>query len=157
MKREFLRGFTLLMLVVTFALATEGVSVNAQTTKRIVADIPFEFVVGNETMQAGEYTVTSANTAGQALLIQGTDNGMAVMRSSAPADEMKGKASARLVFHRYGQRNFLAQVWTGENSGRALTKSKQERAVERELALIHSKSELAQSTYEIIEVVAMLR
>ena len=36
-------------------------------------------------------------------------------------------------------------------------KSKQERAIEREMAAISSRSESAQSRYEIVEVVAVRR
>jgi hypothetical protein len=157
MKREILRGFMMLMLVVTVALGTAAVSVNAQTANEVMANIPFEFVVGDKTLKAGEYTVRSATAGNEALMIQGTENGMSAMRLSGSTNQEKAKTHARLVFHRYGQRYFLAQVWNGEKIGRDLMKSKQERAIERELASIPSKSELAQSTYEIIEVVAELR
>ena len=62
-----------------------------------------------------------------------------------------------MVFHRYGHNYFLAEVWNGDTAGRQLTKSRQERAIERELASIPSKSDLAQSTHETIVVVAAAR
>ena len=122
-----------------------------------MANIPFEFVVGDKTLPAGEYSVRPVSSSGEAMLIQGTDNGKAAMRLSNTTEQAKNRTHARLVFHRYGQSYFLAEVWNGESTGRQITKSKQERAIERELASIPSKSELAQSTYETIEVVAVLR
>jgi hypothetical protein len=156
MKKEILKGFTIFTLMVALAIVTAVVSANAQSSNRVTADIPFEFVVGDKTLPAGEYSVKAANTEGDALMIMGADNGKAAIRLSAPAEEMKNTGS-RLVFHRYGQNYFLAEVWHGDSTGRKLVKSKQERAIERELAAIPSKSELAQSTYETVEVVAVFR
>ena len=62
------------------------------------------------------------------------------------------------MFHRYNNRYFLAEVWSGGDSvGRKLTRSRHERAIERELASISSKSEFAQSTYAIVEIAAAVR
>ncbi len=156
MKREILKGFTMLALIVALALATAVVSANAQSPNRVMADIPFEFVVGDKTLPAGKYSVTPV-TAGGALAIQKTDGRNSVLRLSDLAERDRNKTHARLVFHRYGQSYFLAEVWNGESIGRQLRKSRQERAIERELASIPSKSDLAQSTFETIEVVAALR
>jgi hypothetical protein len=69
---------------------------------------------------------------------------------TSPAD--KGK----LVFRRYADQYFLAEVWSaGDISGRQLMKSKQERAIERELASIPSKGEWAQGGFEIVEIAAV--
>lgn len=154
MEKNILKGFTMLMLLVAVALAAAVVSANAQSTP-VKANIPFEFVVGDKTLPAGTYTAKPA-TAGGALTIQSADGKNSAVRLSDPTEQMN-KSRARMVFHRYGHNYFLAQVWNGESSGRELTKSKQERAIERELASIPSKSELAQSTYETIVVVAVLR
>jgi len=154
MKKNILKGFTMLMLLVAVALAAAVVSANAQSNP-IKANIPFEFVVGDKTLPAGTYIAKPA-TNGGALTIQSADGKNSAVRMTGPT-EQKNKSRARMVFHRYGHNYFLAQVWNGENTGRELAKSKQERAVERELASIPSKSELAQSTYETIEVVAVHR
>lgn len=156
MKKEILKGLTIFTLMVALAILTSVVSANAQSRIRLSANIPFEFVVSDKTLPAGEYSVTPATNGDEALMVQNDENRNAVIRLTEPTTEMKKKHS-RLVFHRYGQTYFLAEVWKGEEMGRRLAKSKQERAVERELAGIPSKSELAQSTYETIEVVAVLR
>ena len=73
------------------------------------------------------------------------------MRLTDPIRPNKTNEQARLVFHRYGERYFLAEVWSGSDStGRQLMKSRQERAIERELASI-------QGSYETVEVLAALR
>ena len=117
-----------------------------------MANIPFEFVVGDKTLPAGQYIVSPATASGETLKIQGKENGKSALRLSDPREQKKGSTHCRLLFHRYGQNYFLAQVWNGESTGRELVKSRQERAIQRELG-----SYLAQSKPETIEVVAVLR
>jgi hypothetical protein len=157
MKTNILKGLTMLLLIVAIAFATAVVSANAQSRTDVVANIPFEFVVGEKSLPAGEYSVKTATVGSPALAIQNLKNGASALRLSEPTDQSKTRTSARLVFHRYGPRYFLAQVWTGESIGRKIIKSREERAFERELASIQSKSEMFQSLYETVEVVAVLR
>ena len=158
MKKELLKGFTMLLLVVVIALATAVASANAQSAKNVVADIPFEFSVGYKTMPAGEYSVRSIVSAGDALMIQSADAKVTALRQSEATTKMKNNNHARLVFHRYGERYFLAEVWNGADSaGRQLLKSQEERAIESELASISSQGQTAKSTFEIVEVAAINR
>lgn len=155
MKREVIRGITMLTMVVAIALATAVVSANAQSAKAVVSNVPFEFVVGDVTLPAGEYRIN--RPLGNALSIQTADATAAAMRLSNEIRPTKDK-HARLVFHRYGKRYFLAEVWTGSDDiGRQLLKSRQERAIERELSSIASKTEQSESGYATIEVAAVLR
>ncbi|MFN2514741.1 MAG: hypothetical protein ABR556_00880 [Pyrinomonadaceae bacterium] len=154
MKKEFLKGFTMLVLIMTLALAAAVVSANGQSANRMVANIPFEFVVGGESMPSGEYSVNNATTDGSAILIQSADAKNSAIRFTNAVEE-KARTNSRLVFHRYGQRYFLAEVWKGDSTGRQLLKSRQERAIERELASLSPKSESGQNLYEIVEVAAL--
>jgi hypothetical protein len=158
MKKELLKGFTMLMALVVLALATAVASANAQSSAKIVADIPFEFSIGYKAMPAGEYSVKTVSGAGNAVMIQSADGKRAAVRLSAETDRTKNNTHARLVFHRYGERYFLAEVWNGvDRSGRQLLKSQEESAIERELASISAKSEAAKNVYETVEVLATLR
>ncbi len=157
MKKEILKGLTMVTLVLAIALATAVASANAQSAKKVVADIPFAFVVGDQTLSAGEYTLKSTTAPENGLLIQNAAGKSEAMRLTFVIEPKQNRRSARLVFHRYGQSYFLAEVWTGAgNVGRHLMKSRQERAIERELATIASKSELSESCHEVVEV-AVLR
>jgi hypothetical protein len=146
----------MLTMVVAIALATAVVSASAQSPKTVVSNVPFEFVVGDVTLPAGEYRIN--RPLGNALSIQTANASAATMRLSNEIQPRKDKQHARLVFHRYGERYFLAEVWTGSDDiGRQLLKSRQERAIERELSSIASKTEQAESGYAIVEVAAVLR
>ena len=161
MKREFLKGFTMLVLIVTLALTTAVVSATAQSNaNKVVANVPFEFSVGYKALPAGTYSVQSIVSAGDGLLIQSADGKISALRQSEATRRIKEKPRARLVFHRYGERYFLAEVWNGiDNTGRQLTKSQEERAIADELMLASAKenAHAANAIYEIVEVVALLQ
>jgi hypothetical protein len=158
MQKHILKGITMLMLVGAVVLMAALVSAHAQTPVAVVADIPFEFGVGGKTLGAGEYSVREFTTSGNALLIRSRDSKNAAVRLTNPIEKRDSAQQSKLIFHRYGQRYFLSEVWTvGERTGRQLHKSAEERAMERQLAAIPSKSELARSSYEIVEIVAMVR
>lgn len=156
MKKELLKGFTMLTLIIVIALATAVVSANAQSSSMVVSNIPFEFIVGDQTLPAGEYRITQ--TLANGLTIQSLNASYSVIRLTNVLAPRRNKTRALLVFHKYGERSFLAEVWIGkDDKGRQLTKSRQERAIERELATIASKCEQAESAYELVEVVAVYR
>ncbi len=157
MQKQILRGLTMLMLIAAVALMAALVSAHAQS-RSVVADIPFEFAVGGKSLKAGEYSVRAFTTKGDALLISNQDSNDSAIRLTHSIQARIVPQRAKLVFHRYGQRYFLSEVWTpGEGTGWQLQKSGEERAIEGQLAAISSKSELARSTYERVEIVAMVR
>ena len=114
-------------------------------------------------MPAGEYSFQTIVSAGDGLLIRSADGKTSALRLSEPTEKAKDKSHARLVFHRYGDRYFLAQVWTGaNNTGRQLLKSQDESAVERELTIASASdnahaSDKSQTLYETVEILAVLR
>jgi len=157
MQNQILKGLTMLMLIAAVALMAALVSAHAQSSS-VVADIPFEFAVGGKSLKAGEYTVKPFTTNGDAVLISNQDSNERVIRLTNTIRARNVPEQAKLVFHRYGQRYFLSEIWTtGEQTGRQLRKSNEERAIESQLAAISSKSELARSSYETVEIVAMVR
>ena len=157
MKKELLKGLTMLTVVVALAVATAVVSARAQSSK-VVAEIPFEFSVGYKTMPAGEYSAEIVTNAGNALMIRSADGRLNAVRLSQETERAKNKTHARLVFHRYGEHYFLAEVWNGsDRTGRELLMSQEEKAIERELASTPGNSDTAKSTYETVEILAALR
>ena len=159
MKNELLKGFGMVMLVVALAVATAAATANAQTANRVTADVPFEFSVGYKNMPAGQYRIQIVSSANDALLIQSEDGKQSALRLSEATARAKDNHKVRLVFHRYGERYFLAQVWNGTDTGRQLLKSQEENAIAREIELASNGAtgNEARATFEIVEVVAQLR
>jgi len=154
MRKELFKGITMLTMIVAIALAMAVVSANGQSSLTVVSNVPFEFIVGDSEMPAGEYRIKRA--MGNALTIQAAAENASASRLTTEIQSTKTK-NARLVFHRYGNRYFLAEVWSGDTLGRQLSKSRQERAIEREISGLASKTEHAECGYGIVEVAAVLR
>jgi hypothetical protein len=92
---------------------------------RVKANIPFDFVVGDRVMPAGEYIVAPAGSLGQAIEIRTGDRADMVLTS--PAALSGPSKSTKLVFHALAGRYFLSQVWVaGYTQGRQLRMSKSE-------------------------------
>jgi poly(3-hydroxybutyrate) depolymerase len=102
------------LLVAALAFAPLTASLHAQTAERVQVNVPFDFQDGSKTFAAGLYTL-SASSSGMILTIHGRDNsGLAMSRvedsnSTAPTTGM-------VVFHRYGDKYFLSQVWQANES-----------------------------------------
>ena len=114
-------------LLSVIALAA-GAFAYAQQPHNMSADIPFDFNAGTSQMPAGHYTVTSLSPA---MVTLRSDSGQIVTVATHSAETLNPKEPGRLIFHRYGDVYFLAQLWgPGQDTGRELPRS----AAERETA-----------------------
>ena len=140
MKKQAYTVFAMIVLVGSMALA-----VRAQTSGRrqLMANIPFQFHVGNKTLPAGEYTVVQVNPASYRAILQlRSKDGRAGAMVQTTSVIGKTQESAKLVFRRYENQYFFAQAWVdGDNTGFETHKSRAERAAEREIAGIKAKTE----------------
>ena len=92
----------------------------------VVVDVPFAFNVGAQTLPAGHYIVAAMDDAIR--IFNSQTNGLYVPTHSATRTASDG---SKLVFHRYGNRYFLAEIWTrGSDSGWQIPQT----SLERELA-----------------------
>jgi len=94
-----------------FILMLAGLTglVNAQVVHpRVVAQIPFEYVANGKTMPAGEYTIMAQGDGTPILWIRsGNENLMALPHAT---QSLNASEKTVLVFHRYGDRYFLASI-----------------------------------------------
>jgi len=100
-----------LAIAVVFALSILMTSAVAQTT-HIKANIPFDFVVGKQTLPAGEYSITGQGMVLQLVRVDGPGS-MFVQTYIAG---YKNNVIPRILFHRYGKRSFLSQIWTPDRA-----------------------------------------
>lgn len=99
---------------------------NAQTMK-VTADIPFNFVVDKASLPAGSYSIDSVSGSSKALIFRGDDAQENLIVLSNRAETLNASPNTRLVFHRYGDQYFLAQIWVqGETAGRQLRMTRRE-------------------------------
>jgi hypothetical protein len=110
------------------ALALLAVPQIMRAQEPMLVNIPFEFTAGQMTLPAGEYRVQKAVDGSSVLLIQRTDRSAQALAPSFAAEANEKQAKSKLVFHRYGDRYFLSQVWiAGTSRGRELPKSAKEK------------------------------
>jgi hypothetical protein len=92
------------------------------------ANIPFQFVVSGKMLPAGHYVVSRQGE--MTIRIANREQGVFVL-----THDVDGKAepsTGKLVFYRYGDRYFLAQVW---DAGKAHGKQVFASSAEQELVL----------------------
>jgi hypothetical protein len=119
----------LFAIAVTFLLSAVATSTCYAQQAELAVKIPFTFQAGNHRMPAGEYLVKSGTGTVQRLR---QVDGNAVMNVLTISVETRnGHPSPRLVFHRYGEIYFLAQIWTG-SQGHQLSRSNWEKEIARE-------------------------
>ena len=114
------------------ALALLGASgLSAQT--KATATIPFQFTVQNTTLPAGDYTLSATSASHDVMTIRSVETRKAIMVLAAGADSGYRGAQDKnvVVFHKIGDRYFLAEVKTDAVSGR-VAPSKLERELTSE-------------------------
>ena len=98
------------MLILALMLVSTGAALAQLGDTTVRAQVPFDFVVSDKAVPAGEWTVTSVPIRG-AFFIQNADAKVAVFSVPQIMDETKGRAgSCVLVFHRYNNRYFLSEI-----------------------------------------------
>lgn len=131
MKKQIMRVFAISGLLLTLAASQ---TLASQGARRLVVDIPFEFVAGQERLPAGRYFISRVvRDSGKALLIRSADGRVSVTVLTNASEA--GGEQPQVSFKRYGEQYFLAQVWTpGGDSARSLPASRLEKQLRRDLA-----------------------
>jgi hypothetical protein len=123
----------LFAVVVALLLSAVATSTCYAQQAELAVKIPFAFQAGNHTMPAGEYLVVKSLTVGSGTVqrLRQVDGNAVMTVFTLSVDSRNGDPSPRLVFHRYGETYFLAQIWTGLQ-GRQLFRSNREKEIARE-------------------------
>jgi len=115
----FLAGLLGLVLAVGSAMAQSNVT--------LTAEVPFEFVAWKNVMPAGEYTVQFLASSPTLAIANASRTAKAVVLTNAVEADQPAQ-QPKLVFRKYGDRYFLAQIWIdGVARGNELPVSRTER------------------------------
>ena len=140
MWRQLIR-IGLLTLVPMFVSA--GSAYGQSLGYRIQATIPFDFIVGEKKLPAGEYFIGRARISSDdsLLTINARNSSAGVFSSTYSVQTLEQSEYGKLVFHRYGDQWFLFQIWpAGGNTGREI-RSKLEREAERKTHVVKGPME----------------
>ncbi len=123
--------FATLILIGVFGLT--ALQSNAQNIWGVRANVPFDFTVGDQLISAGMVSARGVNASSAGTLsITNHTNGENSRRIGHKLASSNAINDARLVFHRYGNRYYLAEVWVPGYKPWQIEKSASERAMERE-------------------------
>jgi len=101
---------------------------HAQDSDRVNVTIPFDFVVGDKQLKAGDYVVESL-LDGRALTLRSKGGDVQQIALTVPTTNQTGNHE-RLLFRHDGDQYFLSQVWFwGDEDGRELTRGVQEKSL----------------------------
>jgi hypothetical protein len=103
---------------------------------RMRATIPFDFIVKGKTFPAGNYEIRRISDSPEGLIIQNANEKRdQVIFETEPVETRKIPNTSEIVFHRYGDSYFLAEVLTGgEETGQELAPTRAERRLRSEMA-----------------------
>jgi hypothetical protein len=87
----------------------------------MVAEIPFDFVVGKTTLHAGKYIFVPVGLTGSTMLLRSSDRKEAIFITPYACSSGRTQLESKLVFRAHGNEHFLWQIWTqGYDMGREL-------------------------------------
>lgn len=111
--------------LVAFAPGSRAIAQNPSL--HLLADVPFDFQSGSEIMPAGRYDIQQS--ANHVLILRGTNqNRSQMLVAFIDAEALKPSDHGKLLFHRYGNRYFLYQIWSpGTTAGLELPKGQAEK------------------------------
>ena len=117
------------ILAVTLAVTLLPGLASAQLTSgdRIVAQVPFNFILAGKVVPAGPLSVQLANAGGKILVVRNAEAGLSLMTTSSPDELKHAPAQCALVFTRYGNRYFISGIkLAGSRTSYRLPESKAE-------------------------------
>jgi len=134
MKTEFVKGLIKYGLLVAMIAVMVNQPAKAQSLGYgLRVNIPFDFKVGDKTFAAGRYTVNRAQQDDSVIKISSWKGKANTLRPTISVTIRKPRNRGTLVFNRYGDQYFLAQVWpAGASTGRALSASRSERDLQNQ-------------------------
>lgn len=123
---QYLLNSVLFAVVIVLGVALTIEPAHAQSRSRVLANIPFDFSVGNTTLKAGSYTVEQLQSGILAISSnEGTEHQFAL---TVPGDSGNHSQEPHLVFIRYGSEAFLKRVFlVGNEDYHELLRSSREK------------------------------
>lgn len=134
MRKQLVNALTTISFLIALTVMTVGSAQGQSLANGIQVNVPFDFIVADKTLPAGEYSIRRIEpfSSENVLVISSVDGPETVTRLTNAVEARDPKEWTAVVFHRYGDQYFLFQVWpAGANTGRVLIKSHAERKIEQ--------------------------
>jgi hypothetical protein len=107
-------------------LASSPAATAQSSGTTVKVNIPFAFQAGSQRLPAGIYHIDLMS--GHEVLFRGEGRNASGFVLVHSAQTLKPASKGVVVFDRYGNRNYLHQIWTaGDSTGRECSKSRAEK------------------------------
>lgn len=126
-RRQLLSSFIALVL----ALSLYASKAHAQIVGALEVNIPFQFHAGNTKLPAGKYVVRMLDDSDLTVMeIRSADGSTSALFEVVTAKANSTPAKSELIFNKYGNRYFLAELFDeGNPNGSQVPKSRYEKRV----------------------------
>jgi hypothetical protein len=98
------------VVVVTLVVLSGMAAAQLNSRSKIVVQVPFEFVVANKVVPAGEYAVRVATIDGHILDISDARTNVGVFSPASRTETKQPASHCALVFNQYRDRYFLSAI-----------------------------------------------
>ncbi len=112
-------------------LAMYPTKAHAQIMGQLEVNVPFEFHVGNSKLPAGKYVIHTLDDSGLTVMeISSADGSTSVLFDVQSVEAGSVPARNELIFNKYGNRYFLAQLFDeGNRNGDEVVASRDEKKI----------------------------
>src|SRR5690349_7782447 len=117
---------TSLAILMAAALLVIAAPRAARAQDRVVATVPFAFIVGDKELPPGQYLIRQDGESPSILAIESADGRRNVYVTTIGADDDRSASSAELVFRRYDNQYFLNRVVAGPDEEREIVLTRSE-------------------------------
>ena len=126
MRKQYIIALIILVCLTPVAATT----VNAQGNRRFVIRIPFDFIVADRILPAGNYAVERVDpTKPNVLMFKNTDNGIVRLFITQRVENEETSTASCLIFKRLKGESYLFQVWViGSNDGNQVAPAESNRS-----------------------------
>jgi hypothetical protein len=132
-----LKQITALVLLSIASFVTAGRAL-AQN-RAVQATVPFDFIVGNKLLPSGSYTITSVSSG--IIQIQNYDKHVTTL--STFSQDSHESRSGKLVFDKYGDQYFLAEILCPDAAVNvSFPSSKQKKRARTQGEVLHSSNQV---------------
>src|SRR6202034_3580892 len=94
----------------TLTLLPMMAAAQMQPDAKLVAQVPFDFMIGGKIVPAGQFSVQRAAPGSIALAMRNRDAKVSLVTNAARAESKTPAAANTLVFNKYGHHYFLSQA-----------------------------------------------
>ena len=121
-------------LMLVFAMSFGPARTQAQMIGNVVAEVPFQFHVGNTTLPAGKYLIHQIDDSDLMVMqISSVDGKVSALFNVEPTEAKSAPEKTELIFNKYRDRYFLSEMFDEENAdGNKLVTSRDEKLASKE-------------------------